>query len=120
MIGLTVIGLLIDGLFINLRCKWRWLKIWGDSASKNRYWVSLQGHDSFIFQGMPNLLDALKMQAVEIHGKCMRGYCGACKLTVLYGEVRWIMPPDSRLKENEILACCCVPQSDLQLSGIES
>lgn len=120
LIGLTITGFLINGLFVNLRYKWRQFKVGGNTTGgrEKAYKVSVNGYDSFIFQGMPNLLSALESRAIEKKGRCQRGCCGTCKLTVLSGYVHWLMPPGIKLQENEILACCCVPQSDLLLSKI--
>ncbi|MCG8709061.1 YcbX family protein [Brenneria sp. 4F2] len=69
---------------------------------------SLQGNNQQI------LLEQLEQQGIKIPYSCRAGVCGCCKLTLISGEV-------SALKKNsigdhgEILACSCIPQSDISL-----
>ncbi|MDX5626591.1 MULTISPECIES: YcbX family protein [unclassified Brenneria] len=60
------------------------------------------------------LLEQLEQQGIRIPYSCRAGVCGCCKLTLVSGEV-------SPLKKNaigensEILACSCIPKSDISL-----
>ncbi len=49
------------------------------------------------------------------YSECRNGYCGACKTTLLSGQVRYLTPPIAYTRPGEILPCCCTPVSDLLL-----
>lgn len=62
------------------------------------------------------LLNNLESNDIEVHYHCRDGFCGACRVTLKKGEI--IYPngePLAFVGENEILPCCCIPNSDLTL-----
>ncbi|MCL2900017.1 YcbX family protein [Brenneria tiliae] len=60
------------------------------------------------------LLEQLEQQGVRIPYSCRAGICGCCKLTLVSGEVAALK--ESAVGENgAILACSCIPQSDISL-----
>ena len=68
--------------------------------------VSLKGQPVILFDGQhSSLLEALESKKVKVFSECRNGFCGACKTTVISGEV----------KSDECLPCCCVPEGDLNL-----
>jgi ferredoxin len=86
--------------------------------------VSLKGQPVILFDGQhSSLLAALESKKVQVFSECRNGFCGACKTTVISGEVSYITEPLAELKANECLPCCCVPETDLNLklscSGVE-
>lgn len=61
------------------------------------------------------LLDALEAQQVEVHYHCRNGFCGACRTKLKQGEVTYINEPLAFVRPGDILPCCCVPASDLDI-----
>ncbi|RLM23047.1 hypothetical protein BIY29_11105 [Brenneria alni] len=69
---------------------------------------SLKGNNQQI------LLEQLEQQGIRIPYSCRAGICGCCKLTLISGDV--LALKKSAIGENgAILACSCVPQSDISL-----
>lgn len=65
-----------------------------------------------------NLLDCLEKQGVEMQSHCRAGFCGTCRVPLLEGEVHYPGgPPLAYIREGEILPCCCVPVSDLEIKA---
>jgi ferredoxin-NADP reductase len=86
------------------------------NTDERAYAVSVSGSPSFEFQGQPSLLHALEEQGVALPAECRAGQCGLCRLRMTNGLVRWLVPAACAVTKDEILACCCVPQSDLVLT----
>ena len=63
-----------------------------------------------------SLLECLESADIEVHYHCRDGFCGACRVTLVEGEIFY---PDGEplayIGEGEILACCCLPVSDITL-----
>ncbi len=66
---------------------------------------------SYIYGTRP-LLSELEDEHILINHNCRQGHCGSCILNLLKGEVRH-KPSLIPLSDGEILACQCVPISDL-------
>ncbi|MFI3247491.1 MAG: class I ribonucleotide reductase maintenance protein YfaE [Ferrimonas sp.] len=67
---------------------------------------------------VPIRLEAPLLRTLAPHGyysECRQGFCGACRVTLTSGQVHYLQTPLAQIKENEILPCCCVAQSDLVL-----
>jgi len=64
-----------------------------------------------------NLLECLENSNVEVHYHCRDGFCGACRVTLIEGEIHYPQgEPLAFVGEGEILTCCCVPQTDIKLA----
>lgn len=61
------------------------------------------------------LLEALERHEVVIEYQCRSGYCGSCRCRMIKGQVNYRQLPLAFLNENEILPCCCLPASDIEL-----
>lgn len=61
------------------------------------------------------LLEALEANQLEVHYHCKSGFCGACRSTLKSGSVRYLTEPLAYIRKGDILPCCCVPESDLDL-----
>ena len=48
---------------------------------------------SFVLQAGETLLEALERTGHEVEYQCRSGYCGACRLTLLSGNVSYHKPP---------------------------
>jgi ferredoxin len=63
-----------------------------------------------------NLLECLENSNVEVHYHCRDGFCGACRVTLVEGEIYYPNgEPLAFVGDGEILSCCCVPKSDIIL-----
>lgn len=56
------------------------------------------------------LLDALEDQGIRLEYNCRSGYCGACRVKLIEGEVAYKSQPLAFIHHDEILACSAVPQ----------
>jgi ferredoxin len=62
------------------------------------------------------LLECLESADVEVHYHCRDGFCGACRVTLVEGEINYPQgEPLAFVGDNEILPCCCIPVSDVTL-----
>ncbi|EIM8481588.1 2Fe-2S ferredoxin-like protein [Serratia marcescens] len=61
------------------------------------------------------LLDVLEMHDVQVEYQCRSGYCGACRLKLVKGEVAYRQQPLAFINAGEILPCCCMPLTDIEL-----
>lgn len=63
-----------------------------------------------------SLLECLERAEVEVHYHCRDGFCGACRVTLVEGEIEYPLgEPLAFVGDGEILSCCCVPKSDISL-----
>lgn len=62
------------------------------------------------------LLECLETADVEVHYHCRDGFCGACRVKLIQGDVNYPQgEPLAFVGENEILPCCCVPTTDITI-----
>jgi ferredoxin len=61
------------------------------------------------------LLDVLELHDVEVEYQCRSGYCGACRLKLVKGDVVYHQQPLAFINDGEILPCCCMPLTDIEL-----
>lgn len=63
-----------------------------------------------------SLLDCLESANVEVHYHCRDGFCGACRVTLVDGDINYPLgEPLAYVGDNEILPCCCIPVTDITL-----
>ena len=90
--------------------------------------MSYNGDDkTIIYNGKPlsskfnsarhkNLLSYLEQQGIEIHYQCLEGYCGACRCKLIKGQIDYPIFPMACIRDGEMLTCCSVPLSDLEIA----
>ncbi|SDK40735.1 ferredoxin [Methylophilus rhizosphaerae] len=61
------------------------------------------------------LLEGLERTGHEIEYQCRSGFCGACRVRMLAGEVQYLEQPLAFIAADEILPCCCIPTSDIRI-----
>lgn len=66
-------------------------------------------------QEHPSLLAALESHQVAVEYQCRSGYCGACRMRLLAGEVTWLTEPLAFIQPGEILPCCCRARGDIEI-----
>jgi len=69
----------------------------------------------FSFNNEDSLLIAMEQQNIDVHYHCREGFCGACRTKLIAGKVEYKVDPLACIDDDEILACCCVPVSDVEL-----
>ncbi|MFC3034301.1 class I ribonucleotide reductase maintenance protein YfaE [Pseudoalteromonas fenneropenaei] len=63
----------------------------------------------------PSLLDALEQAKVDVNYQCREGFCGACRVKLVAGQVAYNVEPLAFVREGEVLSCCCKPLSDITI-----
>ncbi|KHT64211.1 flavodoxin [Photobacterium gaetbulicola] len=79
--------------------------------------ISINGN---LFSGdnQQTLLEQAEAAGLNVPNSCRAGFCGACKMTLESGEVDQPDVPALLPGEKEsgkVLACCCVPKTDVEL-----
>ena len=62
-----------------------------------------------------NILNSLDRADIESHYHCRDGFCGACRCKLLKGKVAYPIEPIAYVNEGDILTCCSVPLTDIEL-----
>lgn len=61
------------------------------------------------------LLNSLQKNAVEVLYHCREGFCGACRCKLKSGSITYINEPLAFVRKGEILTCCSVPNSEIEI-----
>ena len=78
--------------------------------------VSVAGQDIIYLESHRTVLECIESADIEVHYHCRDGYCGACRVTLLNGQINYPQgEPLAFVGDNEILPCCCVPVSNIKL-----
>ena len=70
---------------------------------------------SLEFSTERTLLEALEAKQQPVNYQCREGYCGACRCKLLAGSVSYINEPLAFVRKGEILPCCSVPLTDIEI-----
>lgn len=70
---------------------------------------------TFTLQPDETLLEGLERTGHDVEYQCRNGYCGSCRLKLISGQVSYNEPPLAYVGKDEILPCCCHPQTDLDI-----
>ena len=53
---------------------------------------------------------------IDYESHCCMGWCGTCRVVLVSGQVRYPGgKPLGYIRDGEILPCCCVPTSDIEI-----
>jgi ferredoxin len=78
--------------------------------------ISVAGQEIIYLDSHRTLLECLESAEIEVHYHCRDGYCGACRVALKSGQINYPQgEPLAFVGENEILPCCCIPNSDLSI-----
>ena len=80
--------------------------------------ISLGKSCTMDYEGKGTLYQFLETAGCKINGFCKAGICGNCKVKINSGKVKYLLKPDCKLNEGEILPCCCIPESDIILDEL--
>ena len=89
--------------------------IHNEFISGKEFSIKLGESKNIVFQKQRTLLDAMEEQGVDIQSECRTGECGQCKVKIQKGKVKRLIETDVYLNEGQILSCCSVPESNLQI-----
>ncbi len=82
--------------------------------------INVAGKVVYYKNNKQTLLECLESAQVEVHYHCRDGFCGACRVKLIEGDINYPQgEPLAFVGEGEVLACCCIPVSDITLK-IES
>lgn len=86
-----------------------------DSAQSKCHRITII--DSVTLQSSPNqtLLESLENSNVDVQYHCREGFCGACRTTLIKGEVNYKTYPLAFMDDDECLPCCCEPVSNITI-----
>ena len=62
------------------------------------------------------LLENLESQAIKVEFHCRDGHCGACRCSLLSGEVNYVSYPMAYVRGDDILICCSIAKSDIKIA----
>jgi ferredoxin len=78
--------------------------------------INVEGKNIPFHKEDKTLLNCLETSGVEVHYHCRDGFCGACRVTLVEGEIFYPNgEPLAFVGQGEILPCCCIPTSDIKL-----
>lgn len=60
----------------------------------------------FKLEESETLLEGLERTGHQVEYQCRSGYCGACRVTLRAGSVKYNTTPLAYLRQDEILPCC--------------
>ncbi|MBQ4832365.1 2Fe-2S ferredoxin-like protein [Pseudoalteromonas sp. MMG010] len=61
-------------------------------------------------------LQCLETKKIPVSYQCREGYCGACRATLIAGNVHYNEEPLAFVREGEILLCCCKPNGAITIN----
>ena len=77
--------------------------------------VTIKDHKTVQHPLNNSLLETIEQQQIEIQYHCREGYCGACRSKLICGKVEYTTDPLAFIDDDEILPCCCIPISDIEI-----
>lgn len=76
--------------------------------------ISVDG-SSYPLDKTKTVLENLEAQNIVAEFQCREGYCGACRVTKISGEVTYEQQPMAFLRKDEILPCYCKAVTDISI-----
>lgn len=69
----------------------------------------------FYYDNSISLLRAIEENNIQPEYACRNGFCGSCCAIVRSGKWHYRSDPIAFCRSNQILLCCCIVDSDLEL-----
>ncbi|QTH71551.1 class I ribonucleotide reductase maintenance protein YfaE [Pseudoalteromonas xiamenensis] len=63
----------------------------------------------------PSLLVTLESAKIDAPYQCREGFCGACRVKLIKGQVIYNEEPLAFVREGEVLTCCSQPITDIEI-----
>lgn len=87
-----------------------------NNKAKNVYKIMINHTTIDYDDPKQTLLECLESADIEVHYHCRDGFCGACRVTLLEGEINYPKgEPLAYIGDGEILPCCCIPLTNITL-----
>lgn len=77
--------------------------------------IKVLEHKTFPHTPTGTLLESAEKNGIDIHYHCREGFCGACRTKLISGDVEYTTDPLAYFDDDEVLPCCCVPKSDIEI-----
>ena len=77
--------------------------------------VAIKNHKTVQHSPNNTLLETIEQNKIEIQYHCREGYCGACRSKLISGKVEYTTDPLAFIDDDEILPCCCIPASNIEI-----
>lgn len=77
--------------------------------------VAIKDHKTVQHSDNNTLLETIEQHQIEIQFHCREGYCGACRTKLISGKVEYTTDPLAFIDDDEILPCCCIPISNIEI-----
>ncbi len=77
--------------------------------------VAIKNHQTVQHSPNNTLLETIEQNKIEIQYHCREGYCGAGRSKVVSGKVEYTTDPLAFIDDDEILPCCCIPVSNIEI-----
>ncbi len=77
--------------------------------------VAIKNHQTVQHSPNNTLLETIEQNKIEIQYHCREGYCGACRSKLISGKVEYTTDPLAFIDDDEILPCCCIPASNIEI-----
>ena len=77
--------------------------------------VTIKNHKTVQHSPNNTLLETIEQNKIEIQYHCREGYCGACRSKLISGKVEYTTDPLAFIDDDEILPCCCIPASNIEI-----
>ncbi|WP_100752252.1 class I ribonucleotide reductase maintenance protein YfaE [Vibrio salilacus] len=75
--------------------------------------TTIQSHPS------NTILETLERAELQPEYNCRDGHCGACRCTLISGEVEYVGFAMAYTQEKEILPCICRAKSDIEIKDVK-
>ena len=85
------------------------------SQNNDSFMITIVDHKTVPHSPSKTMLESIELHNIEVQYHCREGYCGACRSKLISGDVEYTTDPLAYIDDNEILPCCCVPNSDVEL-----
>ncbi len=63
----------------------------------------------------PSLLHTLESENIDVQYHCREGFCGACRATLVSGDVDYPNEPLAYIRDGEVLLCCAKIDQDIEI-----
>jgi ferredoxin len=85
------------------------------SKNSDSFMVTIKNHKTVQHSPNNTLLETIEQNKIEIQYHCREGYCGACRSKLISGKVEYTTDPLAFIDDDEILPCCCIPASNIEI-----
>ncbi|UAA40342.1 2Fe-2S ferredoxin-like protein [Paraneptunicella aestuarii] len=85
------------------------------SDPKETLLITINSQQAIEYSSGETVLECLENRNIEVQYHCREGFCGACRTRLKQGEVEYKIAPLAYVDDDEILPCCCVPKTNIEI-----